>query len=30
MVLTKQGVAGPGMPENAEVYAGPIDVLGPA
>jgi two-component system chemotaxis response regulator CheB len=30
MVLTKQGAAGPGMPENAEAYNGPIDVLGPA
>ena len=30
MVLTKQGVAGPGMPENAEAYDRPIDVLGPS
>jgi two-component system, chemotaxis family, protein-glutamate methylesterase/glutaminase len=30
MVLTKQGVAGRGMPENAAGYNGPIDVLGSA
>ena len=30
MVLTKQGVADRGMPENAAGYNGPIDVLGSA
>jgi two-component system, chemotaxis family, protein-glutamate methylesterase/glutaminase len=30
MVLTKQGVAEYGMPENAATYDGPIDVLGSA
>ena len=30
MVLTKQGVAEYGMPENAAAYDGPIDVLGSA
>jgi hypothetical protein len=30
MVLTRDGVAEPGMPQNAVAYDGPIDVLGSA